>query len=272
MEVNVTLASGPELFLGGQRFVAGETTSLDFTPHSPALEHAGGTASPVIRRVDDVWWINATIVNPEAAARRVRFECLNGFAEQELQPGGSAVFTCATGNAFLPPTAVTWRVRTLYDAWLLTDAGLLLPSTSMVSPTSPATQEVSSSLKVLNVYGVRKSTMEDISSIFVNTELAAGSIPVDLTKLIVRYSDGTNVHTYAYGSPGFSPTWIRGTNNSGIMSEGDLVEIGFELPSNLRLPPRTSVQLDLIPETGSPVQADFKTPATYGTDTTITLR
>ena len=38
------------------------------------------------------------------------------------------------------------------------------------------------------------------------------------------------------------------------------------------LAPRTSVQMDLIPETGTPVQANFLTPATYGSDTVITLR
>lgn len=37
-------------------------------------------------------------------------------------------------------------------------------------------------------------------------------------------------------------------------------------------PPRTSVELALIPGTGAPLAADFRTPPTYGTDTVITLR
>jgi flagellin FlaB len=133
-----------------------------------------------------------------------------------------------------------------------------------------ATQEVSSNLKIAGVYGVRNDSSTDISKIQSQVELSAGALPMDLTKLIIRYSDGSNVYTYAYGSPGFSPTWIRGTNNSGVMSSGDLVQLDVQLGATLA--PRTSVQLVLIPETGTPVNADFKTPSTYSTDTTITLR
>jgi archaellin len=35
--------------------------------------------------------------------------------------------------------------------------------------------------------------------------------------------------------------------------------------------PRASIHMTLVPETGTPVSADFTTPATYGSDTTITL-
>jgi flagellin FlaB len=133
-----------------------------------------------------------------------------------------------------------------------------------------ATQEVSSNLKVAGVYGIRNGTGVDIYRVKTQVELSAGALPMDLTKLIIRYTDGTNVYTYNYGSPGFSPTWIRGTNNTGVMSSGDLVELQFDLGATLA--PRTSVQLSLIPETGTPVAADFKTPSTYSTDTTITLR
>ncbi len=133
-----------------------------------------------------------------------------------------------------------------------------------------ATQEVASNLKVTGVYGVRNSTSVDVYTIKTQTELSAGALPMDLTKLIIRYSDGTNVYTYSYGAPGFSTSWIRGTNNSGVMTSGDLVELSFNLGT--LVPPRTPVQVTLVPETGSPVSADFKTPSTYGTDTTVTLR
>jgi flagellin FlaB len=133
-----------------------------------------------------------------------------------------------------------------------------------------ATQEVASNLKIAGVYGVRNSSGVNIYTINTNVELSAGALPMDLTKLIIRYSDGSNVYTYSYGSPGFSPSWVRGTNNTGVMASGDLVQLQFNLGSLLA--PRTTVQVVLIPETGSPVNADFKTPATYGTDTTLTLR
>jgi flagellin FlaB len=148
-----------------------------------------------------------------------------------------------------------------------------------------ATQEVSSNLKVINVYGVR--TAHDVNNAMaanlwdcqVNVELSAGALPMDLSKLIIRYSDGTNTRTYDYNvatlasnataSTHFEPTWIRGSGTSVVMNAGDLVQLHF---NNCNVGPRTSVAVQLIPETGSPVDADFKTPATYGSDTTITLR
>ncbi len=39
-----------------------------------------------------------------------------------------------------------------------------------------------------------------------------------------------------------------------------------------RLATRTPVTLSLVPETGAPVSADFKTPSTYGSDLIISLR
>lgn len=143
-----------------------------------------------------------------------------------------------------------------------------------------ATQEVASNLKVLNVFGIRgNNTDANLWDCQTTFELAAGALPMDLTKLILRYADGTNTRNYVYSSAAlpnaqgattnFALTWIRGTGTSAVMQSGDFVSLHY---NNCNLAPRTSVQITLIPETGSPVQADFKTPATYGTDTTITLR
>jgi len=144
-----------------------------------------------------------------------------------------------------------------------------------------ATQEVSSNLKVINVYGVRASTANTtLWDMNVNVELAAGALPMDLSQLIVRYSDGTNTRTYTQNAAAlgntwaaastFNTTWIRGTGGSTLVMEaGDLVQLHF---NNAGVGVRTPVTLTLIPESGSPVDADFKTPATYGTDTTVTLR
>ncbi|MEA3201354.1 MAG: archaeal flagellin FlaB [Thermoplasmata archaeon] len=135
----------------------------------------------------------------------------------------------------------------------------------------PATQEVASNLRVVGVYGSRPDTTHDLDTIIVNLELSASAVPADLTKMIVRYGDGTNVATYAYASaPSFSATWIRGAGGDGVMRSGDLVELKLGLAHPLAT--RTPVQLSLIPETGSPLSADFKTPATYATDTTVMLR
>ena len=145
-----------------------------------------------------------------------------------------------------------------------------------------ATQEVSSNLKVLNVYGIRPGTDKDINEFKINVELAAGALPVDLSKVIVRWSDGTTSNNYAWAAAQdnsttpkkFEITCIRGacTDSDPVMKSGDLVEIYFSMASTTYLAPRTSVEVTLTPETGSPVQADFKTPSTYGSDRVITLR
>jgi hypothetical protein len=148
-------------------------------------------------------------------------------------------------------------------------------------PTPTPTYEAGSNLKVLNVYGVRgNATDASLWDCEVNTELSAGAVPMDLSKLIVRYADGNETRTYTHGaaalataqgpSATFNATWIRGDGGATfVMQPGDLVQIHV---NGCSVAPRTSVSLQLIPETGSPVSADFKTPATYGTDTTITLR
>src|SRR5882672_10533005 len=139
-----------------------------------------------------------------------------------------------------------------------------------------ATQEVSSNLKVFNVYGTRDGTPAagDIAHIQIHVGLASGATSMDLTKLIIRYSDGTSTVNYVYAATQsateFAPTWIRGAGTNNVMTSGDLVELALDTPAALAT--RTSVTVSLIPETGSPVESDFKTPSTYGSDASITLR
>ena len=143
-----------------------------------------------------------------------------------------------------------------------------------------ATQEVSSNLKVLNVYGIRPGTDKDVNEFKINVELAAGALPLDLSKLIVRWSNGTESFNYAWATAQnnatkkFEITCIRGacTDADPVMRSGDLVEIYFSMPASSYLATRTNVEVTLTPETGTPVQADFKTPSTYGTSTVLTLR
>ena len=148
-----------------------------------------------------------------------------------------------------------------------------------------ATQEVSSNLKVLNVYGVRGNVTDaGLWDVKVNVELSAGALPMDLQKLVLRYSDGASSRNYNYSAAAsfddawgpqswFKPTWIRGTGSNAVMQPGDLVEIHINMASaSASLPTRTDVELTLIPESGSAVSADFKTPSTYGSHKVLTLR
>jgi flagellin FlaB len=144
-----------------------------------------------------------------------------------------------------------------------------------------ATQEVSSNLKVTGIYGVRNSTTTDLRVIKLNVELSAGATDIDLTQLVIRFSDGTNTQNYnrsavdlsdtnAADDTFFSTNFIRGTGTSDVMEAGNLVELKFLVGSDLA--ERTDVVIELIPESGTSVAADFRTPATYSTDTTVTLR
>ena len=146
-----------------------------------------------------------------------------------------------------------------------------------------ATQEVSSNLKVLNVYGIRANP-GDITEVKINIGLAAGALPMDLQQLVVRYADGgaaENLVWVAHATAltddtNFHVTWIRGdgtadgTSGKSVMKARDLVEIDYTLATGI--PVRTPASVTLIPEAGAPVAGDFKTPPTYGSDTTVTLR
>ena len=146
-----------------------------------------------------------------------------------------------------------------------------------------ATQEVASNLRVTSIYGVRNSTSTDLYDLKMQVNLAAGATQIDLTKLIIRYSDGQSVRNYnhstaslgdgALGSPQtwFNATWLRGSGANFVMESGDLVELHFNLYGSY-LAERQEVEIMLIPEVGASVPADFRSPATYGTDLTITLR
>ena len=146
-----------------------------------------------------------------------------------------------------------------------------------------ATQEVSSNLKVVNVYGERgATTTANLHHFKILAELSAGALPMDLGELIVRFSDGGVAYNYEWAATQDNSTdpkvfeidCIRGDcgDSDKVMESGDLVEIYFSVPTGDSVAPRTAIQVSLIPETGSAVQADFKTPSTYGSDTHITLR
>jgi len=135
-----------------------------------------------------------------------------------------------------------------------------------------ATQEVSSNIKVIGVRGLRNDTAHNLYTLRFDLTLAAGSKDVDLSQMIIRYSDGTNVRVYGLGaSPAFTVSWIRGIGINNVMKSGDLVQLDFDM-QNAELAPRTPMQITMIPEVGAPVDMSIKTPPTYGSDTTISIQ
>ena len=145
-----------------------------------------------------------------------------------------------------------------------------------------ATADVSSNLRVSSIYGVRASTSDDIWDVKMMLSLAAGSQIMDLSTMLLRYSDGGPIRTYEYdaaaladgaaGSDNFALTWVRGDGTGGVMRSGDLVELHFNMDTASELEERSTLHLQLIPEVGAPLQVDLRTPPTYGDSTVITLR
>jgi len=143
-----------------------------------------------------------------------------------------------------------------------------------------ATEEVSSNLRVVSVHGLRASAADaDLWDCQVDVALASGAPRMDLARLVIRYSDGTATTHFSYDSAplanaqpaaaNFAVTWIRGSGTGAVIESGDLVTLHF---NGCDLPPRANAQVTLLPESGAPVDADFRTPSTYGTDTTVELR
>lgn len=134
-----------------------------------------------------------------------------------------------------------------------------------------ATQEVSSNLKVIEVYAQRNNTSANVYTVKVQLALAAGGQQVPLDDLILRYSDGTVVQLYKFtGSPNYTLDWIRGAGSNNVIDTGDLVELTFTTYDR-ELLPRTAFSVQIIPPIGSPIDLAMKTPSTYSGGTTFSL-
>ncbi|HVL49119.1 MAG TPA: archaellin/type IV pilin N-terminal domain-containing protein [Candidatus Thermoplasmatota archaeon] len=166
-------------------------------------------------------------------------------------------------------------VAAVAAAVLINTSGVLQQRASQTG--KAATQEVSSNLKVVGIYGIRNGTAstDDLYQLKFNVELSAGAPPLDVQKVVMRYSDGVRVREYDYsGTPIWTATWLRDVTGTGatnkVMSAGDLVEFAIDVP--VEIAERKTVQVLFIPESGASIPADFTTPPTYGTETTVSLR
>ena len=134
-----------------------------------------------------------------------------------------------------------------------------------------ATQEVSSNLKVIEVYANRNTTSTNVYTIKVQMSLAAGGQQVPLDDLVLRYTDGTTLVLYKFTGPAnYTLEWIRGMGSNNVIDTGDLVEMTFTTQDR-ELAPRTAFSVQIIPPIGSPIDLAMKTPSTYSGGTTFSL-
>lgn len=145
-----------------------------------------------------------------------------------------------------------------------------------------AAQEVVGTLRAVSVYGQRNTTESDIYDINLYVEAQPGAAPVDLSRLLLRYSDASSSRHYPYGSGDlgvglagepqawFEATWIRGDATGTALLPGALVELHFNLYDR-DLAPRESAAIHLLPETGGAIHVELRSYSTFADETSLML-
>lgn len=132
-----------------------------------------------------------------------------------------------------------------------------------------ATEDVSSNLRVIGVYGIRNDTVADVWQLKFQIMLAAGSPDVAMDEMVIRYSDGNNVRLYKHDeAPTFTLQWIRGTGHDDILKPGDLLELTIDTQGD-PLAPSDTFELSFIPSVGQAVYQNLRMPSTYSTSLAV---
>ncbi len=140
---------------------------------------------------------------------------------------------------------------------------------------SQAVSQVGTNLETVGIYGNRTATTGNMADIVIHLKLAAGATEMDLSKLTIRYVDGSNLRTLSWSQTAseatntsqFNTTIQRNVGgtfsySAPVISQGDLVEIRIYA---VDLGTRTDVEITITPEVGSTVELGFRTPNAYGT-------
>lgn len=148
-----------------------------------------------------------------------------------------------------------------------------------------ATKQVASNLIVKSVTGSRESTNPADPLLWLNitVQLAPGAQEIDLNQLVIELTDGAVLKSLVYtsgasGNNQFNATAVRDVDGSfsttaPVLTSGDLVNIKIDMADNsMSIPTRKDFSVNMIPEVGAQVNADFVSPASYATDKIIRLR
>lgn len=148
-----------------------------------------------------------------------------------------------------------------------------------------ATQEAAGNIYVRDVIGNVTSPdgTDVVTEVRWYVEAAPGSDPIDLDALILRWSHAQNRSDLERGDgacedglrDGFCLTDVHdaGDGDVSLLSDGDTVRIEVDLNASEDedLGTREHVGAVLLPETGTPADAGFDTPATYGNRSNVNL-
>lgn len=148
------------------------------------------------------------------------------------------------------------------------------------------TSEVAGNLFVRNVIGNVTADQKNIQKVYWYLSLAPGANPIDLNTTIVQWTHGDNLFDlnvtseddcddtdFDSLSDGFCvrDVFDAGDNSINVLSEGDKVRVEVHLLASEHLGPRENVEVMFMPEAGSPADASFKTPPSFGRNGNIGL-
>lgn len=148
------------------------------------------------------------------------------------------------------------------------------------------TGEVSGNMFIRNVIGNVTKDDSAIKKVYWYIEIAPGAEPIDLNNTILQWSSGSDFKDLnVTGESGCDSQYftnledgfcVRDVFDAGdgdpyVISEGDKVRVEVHLNSTQEIPPRESVDVLLMPETGSPVDASFSVPAAIGQNDNVEL-
>lgn len=148
------------------------------------------------------------------------------------------------------------------------------------------TQEVSGNLFVRQVVGNVTDSDDAVKKVYWYVEIAPGAEPIDLNNTILQWSGGTTFKdlnvtgesgcddsNFTNLDDGFcvKDVFDAGDGDPYVISEGDKVRLEVHLNSTQELDPREDVNVLLMPESGSPVQAGFTVPAALGQNANVIL-
>lgn len=148
------------------------------------------------------------------------------------------------------------------------------------------TEEVTSNLFLRGIYGYKNASGEGQNRTVWYLGLAPGAAAIDLNMTILQWNDGDrlrdlNATGLSCDSAGFDSltdgfcvrnVYNAGDNNRYVISPGDRVRLEIEMGSTDGVDLRQTVQVLIMPNVGSPIDATFNTPATFGGNNQVRLR
>ena len=131
-----------------------------------------------------------------------------------------------------------------------------------------AIANVASGFIIQGIIGEVNDTSNQIDNLTIYVKLAAGSPAIDMSNVVIFYTDGEVMRTLSKGDEATNDTFkweaVSGETGDDRVPAGVLVNI--TIGTQLALEPGTHVLIKIMPQNGQPTISEFTTPETYGAD------